>query len=597
MFGQFFSIKIILPVLFFFIMSGLSLTADPLVFGNDNKQEGSKYVGEALDILSERIIFENLDAIKKLPKDMQVVLLSGEFSSDPEIDVRIRRTESGTYKATLHYKNSEDTFLIQWGVEDVLRSEISGSFRDSNEVIPLIDFTEHAHWMRLRLYNSSDELREFVLELDKNTYSWFDLFYYKGDELISLYGSYEDPMSQRVIQESKIYFPIVAIPGSTDLYMRMESQFFDTVPLRVWTADEFHRQNNLKKFLHGIVSGATLILLVYALYLALSFRERGYLYLAALILSGYMIHLSESGLGMILFWPEQPMGSISLFSIAMPLTILVNLFFCRHYLSLKKLTPLTDKIIIFILFVAASLFIAQFFIPIQSRYGFTLLSIFLDYLSVIPLIYAAYISFRREKAGNRSSLYILVAIGFQLLSYIEFWLSRFNIIPLGLIDFLHMRSIGFAIVMLGGVRFKMQLLEGTIASLRDQLKEIIETKSREQNRKNVTDSTSLKVEAVKDLIEKNFTEPLYRDDLATSVDLSRDHLGRMFKKLTGEKISHYINRLRIEEACRQLGNPDKKIIDIAFDVGFENLRTFNICFFKTKTVSPSEYRKNISSSV
>jgi len=66
----------------------------------------------------------------------------------------------------------------------------------------------------------------------------------------------------------------------------------------------------------------------------------------------------------------------------------------------------------------------------------------------------------------------------------------------------------------------------------------------------------------------------------------------MFKKLTGEKISDYINRLRIKEACRQLCNRDKKIIDIAYDIGFENLRTFNLCFLKFTAMSPSEYRKN-----
>ena len=101
------------------------------------------------------------------------------------------------------------------------------------------------------------------------------------------------------------------------------------------------------------------------------------------------------------------------------------------------------------------------------------------------------------------------------------------------------------------------------------------------------------LEAVKDLIEKSFSEPLYRDDLASSVDLSPDHLGRMFKRLTGEKISDYINRLRIEEACRRLRQNNHKIIDIAFDVGFENLRTFNLCFSKTSGMSPSEFRRSI----
>jgi len=329
MFGQIFSTIKVLSSLSFFMMVVLTLTADPLTLELDDWPVGNKYVGESLGIVSEKTVFDNLEKIEFLPEDMQNVLLSGKFNSNPDINVRIRRTDPGGYRATLKYNNSKEMYSLDWGVGDLLREAVSGRFINSDESVPTIDFTEHAHWLRLRLHSSGNETGKFVLELDKHTYSWFDLFYFKGDDMVSLFGSYENPMSRRIIQESKIFFPVEPEPGLTDLYMRVESQFFDTVPIRIWTDDEFHRQNNTKKFFHGIVSGVTIILLAYALYLGLSFRERGYLFLAVLILSGYMIHLSESGLGMILLWPENPFGSIFLFSMAMPITILVNLLFCR----------------------------------------------------------------------------------------------------------------------------------------------------------------------------------------------------------------------------------------------------------------------------
>ena len=75
--------------------------------------------------------------------------------------------------------------------------------------------------------------------------------------------------------------------------------------------------------------------------------------------------------------------------------------------------------------------------------------------------------------------------------------------------------------------------------------------------------------------------------------MSPDHLGRSFKLHTGEKISDYLNNIRIEEAKMELMKTDKKIIDIAFEVGFESLRTFNKVFLDIVEESPSNFRKNL----
>ena len=160
------------------------------------------------------------------------------------------------------------------------------------------------------------------------------------------------------------------------------------------------------------------------------------------------------------------------------------------------------------------------------------------------------------------------------------------------IDFLHIRSIGFVLVMLLGVRSKIRYMEQALFNLRMELKEIINTRAAANKEKVVTDKTQIKVEAVKELIQSHYQEPLYRDDLAASVEMSSDHLGRMFKRLTREKISGYINRLRIEEACRLLKKNNNKIIEIAFHVGFESLRTFNQCFVYNIGMPPNEYRKS-----
>jgi AraC-like DNA-binding protein len=53
----------------------------------------------------------------------------------------------------------------------------------------------------------------------------------------------------------------------------------------------------------------------------------------------------------------------------------------------------------------------------------------------------------------------------------------------------------------------------------------------------------------------------------------------------------YLNDYRIMKASYQLQNTDRKIIDIALEVGFNNLSYFINRFKKTMGVTPARYRK------
>ena len=100
-----------------------------------------------------------------------------------------------------------------------------------------------------------------------------------------------------------------------------------------------------------------------------------------------------------------------------------------------------------------------------------------------------------------------------------------------------------------------------------------------------------KIQLAKDYIEKNYQYNISKHDIATVVDLNADYFARLFKQLTGENIGDYINRIRIANASELLIATDKKIIEIAFDVGFEDLSTFNRNFFKFLKKSPKTFRK------
>jgi len=71
-----------------------------------------------------------------------------------------------------------------------------------------------------------------------------------------------------------------------------------------------------------------------------------------------------------------------------------------------------------------------------------------------------------------------------------------------------------------------------------------------------------------------------------------DHLGKLFKSSYNKTISDYIADLRIDHTAKLLIETNNTIISIAFQAGFDSLRTFNRVFLKHMGVSPKIYRKD-----
>ncbi len=93
-----------------------------------------------------------------------------------------------------------------------------------------------------------------------------------------------------------------------------------------------------------------------------------------------------------------------------------------------------------------------------------------------------------------------------------------------------------------------------------------------------------------DWLEQNCTHPLTLQDGAEQAGMSVFHFSRFFKNVTGIGYNTYINELRIQRAEQQMTIRERKLIDIALDCGFGNVRTFNRVFRQLRGCSPSERR-------
>jgi AraC-like DNA-binding protein/ligand-binding sensor protein len=97
----------------------------------------------------------------------------------------------------------------------------------------------------------------------------------------------------------------------------------------------------------------------------------------------------------------------------------------------------------------------------------------------------------------------------------------------------------------------------------------------------------------KEFIKTHQTDDISLGDVAGSVNTSTFYFCKMFKKSTGLNFTDYLSRVRIEKAKNLLLNPNLRISEIAYEVGFQSLTHFNRVFRKLVGQSPTQYREKL----
>lgn len=88
----------------------------------------------------------------------------------------------------------------------------------------------------------------------------------------------------------------------------------------------------------------------------------------------------------------------------------------------------------------------------------------------------------------------------------------------------------------------------------------------------------------------HFRDEVRLGDLLALTDLSRPTFSRQFRQHSGRSFSEFLNRLRLDAACRELAASDRSVIDIALSSGFSQISFFNRLFRRELKCSPSGYR-------
>lgn len=98
-------------------------------------------------------------------------------------------------------------------------------------------------------------------------------------------------------------------------------------------------------------------------------------------------------------------------------------------------------------------------------------------------------------------------------------------------------------------------------------------------------------------INKNFKRKITLDKLSKESGYNSSYVSQLFKSYLGINFYEYLTRIRLREATLELSKSEKKILDIALEYGFPDIKAFTVAFKESFGKSPTEYRKKLNSEI
>lgn len=96
-----------------------------------------------------------------------------------------------------------------------------------------------------------------------------------------------------------------------------------------------------------------------------------------------------------------------------------------------------------------------------------------------------------------------------------------------------------------------------------------------------------------DYCTAHFTENITSRQVAQALYVSQSHISKLFARKFKYSFREYINQLRIDKAKTLLEDPEKKILDVMYESGFQNQSSFNRVFKELCGLSPRQYKDRL----
>jgi len=93
-------------------------------------------------------------------------------------------------------------------------------------------------------------------------------------------------------------------------------------------------------------------------------------------------------------------------------------------------------------------------------------------------------------------------------------------------------------------------------------------------------------------IHSHYREPITRREIARAIGYNESYISHVFSQVLHMSLAQYIHTLRIDDALQLLRHTKMSVTQMATELGFGSIRSFNRVFQKETGQTPKEYRKS-----
>lgn len=103
------------------------------------------------------------------------------------------------------------------------------------------------------------------------------------------------------------------------------------------------------------------------------------------------------------------------------------------------------------------------------------------------------------------------------------------------------------------------------------------------------------VREILEYLQAHLREKQKISDIARSLHIGESQVKKCFAQFADGGVMHYFTAMKIKEARRLIREGEKNMADIAGYLGFDTPQYFSRCFLRFSGMTPSEYKKSITS--
>jgi len=246
------------------------------------------------------------------------------------------------YPMPVGYQYLEDS-LFRFDFETVA-GIADEEWSDSDEGGTTVGFTDSQYWLRTSIVNTTNQLRNVLLEVN---YPQLDNVYFKAiksdGSIIELSSGDMTPFYPRPVDHANSILRFKLAPGeSIAAYLRVSSEGTVILPLRLWEEKQFYEATAQSHYLHFFFYGALCVIIAINLAVFFLLREKLYVFYCTAA-TGYLLFFATSrGYLHQLVLMDYPELNGRLFLISMPLLATFSLLFARQFLRTMKHSPQLD---------------------------------------------------------------------------------------------------------------------------------------------------------------------------------------------------------------------------------------------------------------